>query len=63
MGPEDESAGWAMVTRPKRGEEFFALSGTDRRYCKHENMLGFCYTQLYDVEQEVNGLLHLWAEI
>ena len=20
-------------------------------------MLGFCYTQLYDVEQEVNGLL------
>jgi len=23
----------------------------------HPKMFGFCYTQLYDIEQEVNGLL------
>jgi len=23
----------------------------------NEYMMGFCYTQLYDVEQEVNGLM------
>ena len=22
----------------------------------NENIFGFCYTQLYDIEQEVNGL-------
>lgn len=24
---------------------------------KNENIMGFCYTQLYDVEQEQNGLM------
>ena len=24
---------------------------------ENKNVLGFCYTQLYDVEQETNGLM------
>ena len=24
---------------------------------RHPRMCGFCYTQLYDVEQEINGLM------
>jgi len=49
--------GWGYGERPKTKEEFI------ERYKKltevllnHPQICGFCYTQLYDVEQEVNGL-------
>ena len=49
--------GWGYGERPKTKEEFI------ERYRKlteillnHPKICGFCYTQLYDVEQEVNGL-------
>lgn len=49
--------GWGYGTIPKNSEELF------RRYAAFTNVLldnpdimGFCYTQLYDVEQEKNGL-------
>ncbi|MGB9597500.1 MAG: beta-galactosidase, partial [Candidatus Poribacteria bacterium] len=44
---------------PKSEEEFF------ERYRKltetllnHPKMCAFCYTQLYDIEQEVNGIYY-----
>ena len=49
-------SGWGYGKREKEGEEFVA------RYEKlitlvqsAKKLSGFCYTQLYDVEQEVNG--------
>ncbi|MCM8807651.1 MAG: beta-galactosidase [Candidatus Omnitrophica bacterium] len=49
--------GWGYGERPKTKEEFI------ERYKKltevllnHPRICGFCYTQLYDIEQEVNGL-------
>jgi len=53
---KDEKA-WGYGERPKTEAEFLD------RYRKltetllfHPKMCGFCYTQLYDIEQEVNGL-------
>jgi beta-galactosidase/beta-glucuronidase len=55
-GQRDENA-WGYGERPKSEEEFLerylALTET---LLFHPRMCGFCYTQLYDVEQEVNGL-------
>ena len=55
-GQSDEKA-WGYGERPKSAEEF------SRRYRAltetllfHPRMCAFCYTQLYDIEQEVNGL-------
>jgi len=49
--------GWGYGEKPKTKEEFI------ERYKKltevllsHPKICGFCYTQLYDVEQEINGL-------
>ncbi len=50
-------SGWGYGNAPKTEEEFI------ERYDKltlvlleNENIMGMCYTQLYDVEQEQNGL-------
>ncbi len=55
-GQKDEKA-WGYGARPKTEEEFLA------RYKKlteallfNPRVAGFCYTQIYDIEQEVNGL-------
>ncbi|MDH7512700.1 MAG: glycoside hydrolase family 2 TIM barrel-domain containing protein [Clostridiales bacterium] len=55
-GQKDDKA-WGYGARPKSEEEFL------ERYKKLTEALlfnaavaGFCYTQLYDIEQEVNGL-------
>jgi beta-galactosidase/beta-glucuronidase len=55
-GQKDEKA-WGYGERPKTEEEFL------ERYRKlteallvNPRVAGFCYTQLYDIEQEVNGL-------
>ena len=51
--------GWGYGNTPKSLEEFVD------RYCSltttlmsHEEIIGLCYTQLYDVEQEQNGLYY-----
>ncbi len=53
-----EEDGWGYGEAPKTAEEFI------ERYRKltevllqNENLFGFCYTQLYDIEQEQNGLM------
>ncbi|HOK56651.1 MAG TPA: glycoside hydrolase family 2 TIM barrel-domain containing protein [bacterium] len=54
---EGKKNGWGYGERPKTENDFI------ERYRKlteillnHPKICGFCYTQLYDVEQEVNGL-------
>ncbi|MFA5859976.1 MAG: sugar-binding domain-containing protein [Elusimicrobiota bacterium] len=54
----EDKKSWGYGARPKDGDEFI------ERYKKltevllfHPKMFAFCYTQIYDVEQEVNGLL------
>jgi beta-galactosidase/beta-glucuronidase len=56
-GQGDENA-WGYGGRPKDEAEFLArYLGLTETLLNHPRMCGSCYTQLYDVEQEVNGLL------
>ena len=49
--------GWGYGTGPKSEEEFVARFGSlVTLMLKDPDMCAFCYTQLTDVEQEVNGL-------
>ena len=48
---------WGYGGRPKSGKEFIErLRGLTDALLDNPAMAGFCYTQLTDVEQEVNGL-------
>lgn len=48
---------WGYGDGPKTEEEFFArYQGLTDALLDDAHMFGFCYTQLYDVEQEMNGL-------
>jgi beta-galactosidase/beta-glucuronidase len=52
----DEKA-WGYGARPLDEEEFFQrLGGLTSALVGNPRICGFCYTQLTDVEQEVNGL-------
>jgi len=54
---ENESDGWGYGIAPKSAEEFFArYKGLTDAMLDNEDIFGFCYTQLYDIEQEINGL-------
>ena len=49
--------GWGYGNAPKTEEEFIErIIGLTRVICENKKLYGFCYTQLTDVEQEVNGL-------
>lgn len=53
---EDDS-GWGYGEAPKTEEEFEARFCTfARTLLGNPDICGFCYTQLYDIEQEQNGL-------
>lgn len=48
---------WGYGNGPKTEEEYIArYKGLTDVLLDNPHMFGFCYTQLYDVEQEVNGL-------
>ena len=48
---------WGYGEGPKSEEEFLErYKGLIDTLLDHPRMFGFCYTQLYDVEQEMNGL-------
>lgn len=54
---EDETDGWGYGTAPKTKEEFIErYKGLTDVLLDNYKIFGFCYTQLYDVEQEKNGL-------
>ena len=53
----EEGAGWGYGNAPKTGEEFIErFRGLTDALLDNPMMGGLCYTQLTDVEQEVNGL-------
>lgn len=50
--------GWGYGTAPKTEEEYLErYKGLTDVILDNEAFTGFCYTQLYDVEQEENGLM------
>lgn len=49
--------GWGYGNAPATPEEFFSrYKGLAEAMLNNEGISGFCYTQLYDIEQEINGL-------
>ena len=50
--------GWGYGEAPENDEAFIArYRGLTTAILDNELFIGFCYTQLYDVEQEINGLM------
>ena len=50
---------WGYGTAPKTEEEFISrYKGLTDALLDNCNMFGFCYTQLYDIEQEQNGIYY-----
>ena len=55
--PGYEESGWGYGDAPKTAEEFVArYKGLTEAMLFNPSVCAFCYTQLTDVEQEVNGL-------
>lgn len=53
----EDPSGWGYGNAPKTMDEFMArLKGLTDALLDNECMMGLCYTQLTDVEQEQNGL-------
>ena len=51
------TGGWGYGNAPKTEEEFKArFKGLTDVLMDNSRMFGLCYTQLYDIEQEQNGL-------
>lgn len=58
MQKDKNGTGWGYNTGAKDDEEFFArYSNLIQGIYETSDFQGFCYTQLTDVQQEVNGLL------
>ena len=54
----DKEGGWGYGDAPKTEEEFIArYKALTETLLNNPDCCAFCYTQLYDVEQEQNGLL------
>ncbi|MGM0401887.1 MAG: glycoside hydrolase family 2 TIM barrel-domain containing protein, partial [Chloroflexota bacterium] len=55
-GQRDDKA-WGYGDRPRSEEEFLTrYRGLTETLLQHPRICALCYTQLYDIEQEVNGL-------
>lgn len=54
---DSKTVSWGYGDAPKTEEEFIArYKGLTDALLDNGKMFGFCYTQLYDIEQEQNGL-------
>ncbi len=54
---ENDNKAWGYGDAPETKEEFIQrYKGLTEAIMKNTKTIGFCYTQLYDVEQERNGL-------
>lgn len=59
IGWNPDGAGWGYGSGPKTKEEFLQrLKGLTDALLNNPEHMGFCYTQLTDVEQERNGLYY-----
>lgn len=57
MQDENQKISWGYGEAPRTEEEFIErYKGLTECLLSNKNICGFCYTQLYDVEQERNGL-------
>lgn len=55
---DNPNDGWGYGNGPKTEEEFLErYKALTEVLLFNKNIMGFCYTQLYDVEQEQNGLM------
>ncbi len=55
----DRGDAWGYGNAPKTEEEFIErYAGLTNALLDNYRMFGFCYTQLYDIEQEQNGLYY-----
>ena len=55
----DRGDAWGYGNAPKTEEEFIErYAGLTDALLDNYRMFGFCYTQLYDIEQEQNGLYY-----
>lgn len=52
-----EQSGWGYTTVTDEAEFLSEYERIVKEVFNSEVLFGFCYTQLYDVEQEINGLL------
>lgn len=60
---DNDSDGWGYGNAPKTKEEFLQrLKGLTDAVMDNDKICGLCYTQLYDVEQEINGLYTYYRE-
>ncbi len=58
---DEAGGGWGYGNAPETMEEFISrYRGLTLALLENPRMAGFCYTQLYDVEQEKNGLYTYW---
>lgn len=54
----EKQGGWGYGHGPETEQEFLdRYKGLTDALLDNENIMGLCYTQLYDVEQEQNGLM------
>jgi hypothetical protein len=54
---QTESEAWGYGQRPRSASQFLTrYKGLASALLRNPKIVGFCYTQLYDIEQEVNGL-------
>jgi beta-galactosidase/beta-glucuronidase len=54
---DDLQSGWGYGNRPETIEEFYRrFEGLCTVLLRHPHMFGYCYTQLTDVFQELNGI-------
>lgn len=54
---ESQTDAWGYGDAPKTEDEFIKrYEGLTNVLLDNPNIMGFCYTQLYDIEQETNGL-------
>ncbi len=57
-GQKRSDPAWGYGDRPRSKRQFLdRYRRLTTALLKHPRMCGFCYTQLYDIEQEVNGLM------
>jgi beta-galactosidase/beta-glucuronidase len=57
--PEGKGNDWGYGDRPKSEAEFIErYRRTVQTMLDNPNLCGWCYTQLYDIEQECNGLYY-----
>ncbi len=60
---EEDDKSWGYGNAPKTEEEFVnRYKGLTEAIMKCPKVMGLCYTQLYDIEQERNGLYTYWRE-